>query len=68
MSVSRTSVAASELGMRPATRVGSALDEASGGSETSSPATAAGVVVPLPAGALVPNVPVMPIWPQAART
>src|SRR5579864_2594577 len=61
LSVSRSSVALSELGMRPALNVGSALDERSGGSETSSPAGGVtGAVVPsaVPALANVPDIPI----------
>ena len=68
LSVRRTSVAASERGMRPAASEGSVLEEPRGGSDISSPAGgAAGFAAPAD-GAFTANVPVIPICPHAART
>src|SRR6266508_5282461 len=65
-SVSTTSFAASEAGIQPAVRVGRTLEPPSGGSDTSSPGLRA--LGPAARGLLGPKVPVIPIWPYAART
>src|SRR5690349_9912166 len=64
LSVSRISDATSVLGIRPALSDGTELDAPSGGSETSTP----GGVRTLFDGPTGLNVPLIPTWPQAART
>src|SRR6267378_746324 len=69
LSVRTTSDAASELGMRPASSMGTLLEEADGGSETSSPVGAWAAALPATgATPLELKVPVIPTWPQADRT
>ena len=54
--------------MRPAVRVGTVLDDPSGGKETTAPAGAAAGAAPAAGAATTLNVPVIPISPHAART
>src|ERR1700674_3127113 len=68
VSVNSTSGAASELGSRPALRVGTALDEPLIGSETSWPDEVAPGALPERAEPLAPNAPLRPICPHEART
>src|SRR5438270_13486446 len=69
LSVSTTSEAESDDGMRPAIKVGVVLEAPVGGSETSWPAGAAPGVLPARGEAPVElKEPVIPTWPQADRT
>src|SRR4029077_9339075 len=71
LSVSTISLAASELGSRPARSAGTALDDAIGGSDTRTPAGTAAALFLEPATDREPPtlyVPLMPTSPHAART